>query len=73
MSTHATERGFAHLEQLSEADRAREQEIREALILMCAARTAYDRGRHWLRAKELIKGRSPRAVEAIERYLGLAE
>lgn len=70
--SHATERGFAHLEELSEADRAREQEIREALILMCAARTAYDRGRFWRRAETLIKGRSAQAVAAIERYLGLA-
>jgi len=70
--SHATERGFAHLETLSEADRAREQEIREALILMCAARTAYDRSRHWRRAEGLIKGRSAQAVAAIERHLGLA-
>ena len=70
--SHATERGFAHLETLSEADRAREQEIREALILMCAARTAYYRGRQWRRAKDLIAGRSQAAVFAIERHLGLA-
>lgn len=72
MARPATQRGFDHLDGLSEVDRTREQEIREALVLMCAARTAYDRGRHWQRAMELIKGRSAQAVEAIERHLGLA-
>lgn len=70
--SHATDRAFDTLPGLSEADRAREVQIREALVLMRAASTAYYRGRQWQRAMELIKGRSPRAVEAIERHLGLA-
>ena len=69
--SHATERAFDALPDLSEADRARERQIREALVLMCAARTAYYRGRQWQRAKDLIAGRSQAAVWAIEKHLGL--
>jgi hypothetical protein len=69
--THATERAYDALPDLSESDRTRERQIREALVLMCAARTAYDRRRHWERAKCLIDARSPGAVWAIESHLGL--
>ena len=69
--SHSTERAFDALPDLSEADRDRERQIREALVLMCAARTAYDRRRHWERAKCLIDARSPAAVFAIEFRLGL--
>jgi hypothetical protein len=69
--THSTERGFDALPDLSEADRERERQIREALVLMCAARTFYDRRRHWEYAKSLIDARSPGAVFAIEHHLGL--
>lgn len=69
--SHSTERAFDALPDLSEADRERERQIRQSLVLMCAARTAYDRRRHWERAKGLIDSRSPGAVFAIESHLGL--
>jgi hypothetical protein len=72
MSTqHATERAFDALPDLSEVDRERERQIREALVFMCAARTDWARRRYWERAKCLIDARSPAAVWAIESHLGL--
>ena len=69
--THSTQRAFDALPDLSEDDRERERKIRMSLVLMCGARTAYDRRRHWERAKGLIDARSPDAVFAIESHLGL--